>query len=357
MTNQERDRAVRKAVEDIAFVVAGNNKLDIDTLVDYFYNNVTIKYGQRNDNPNHAAATSGAVSKINSKYVNTNLGVNLPLPPDSINSPDYYWWVVDIHHELFHIFTKIINSNSNNERINDNLTLVSTGGVITKLVKKNGVFQNGGQMYCSKMMNELTTDLMAYILTYTRFYPETNYTIEDIIDNNGLEEIEAIYKHKNGYYELLQLELLMVKAFNNYSVSYDSILRTKTHGIFDLKYPSTDNQTVYYNDLFYGVMCDPISLKNQIKNTLGVEDYNRLEDYSYKIINNFENNGRTIDKQAIINVMNLLKTYFDKRIQYLKASGVDDDTIIILQRDFYKRFQKAASYYEIPLVSTNVAVR
>ena len=93
-----------------------------------------------------------------------------------------------------------------------------------KILKdNNGVKVNDGDLPVSILFNELTTDLMAYILTYKRFFGVSNIKIDEILNGTQLELIANIYKFKNGYYELLQLGLLISAAFTNYPINYDYI--------------------------------------------------------------------------------------------------------------------------------------
>lgn len=341
MSDAERNEKVNSAIRNIASLIAGNDGNLYNALVSIFHDKVKIHYGAQNENPNYAAGCSSSSSIVDGKNNNINIDVNLRRPPISITTPEYNWWIVDVHHELFHAFTKILNSGKLIEKSDDKTTLASTGGKITVFNDNNGIKVNGGDLPVSKLFNELTTDLMAYILTYNRFFGVSNIKIDEILNGTQLELIASVYKFKNGYYELLQLGLLISAAFTNYPANYDYI-ENKGKSFFDLKFGD-----MQYNDLFNGIMYNPLDIKNKLLESISIEDWNKLNESSKKIISSFENGGRIVERVEISNVMKIMKHYFDNKIQKMRDQNIDEEIIQRVERDFEARYQYVANYYGI----------
>lgn len=341
MSDAERNEKVNSAIRNIASLIAGNDSNLYNALVNIFRDKVKIHYGAQNENPNYAAGCSSASSIVDGKNNNINIDVNLRRPPISTTTPEYNWWIVDVHHELFHAFTKILNSNTFYEKDDNNTILASTGGKITIFTDNNGVKVNSGDLPISRLFNELTTDLMAYILTYKRYFAVDNVSIDEILHSNQLEQIVNIYKYKNGYYELLQLGLLLSEAFTNYPVNYDFV-ESKGKSFFDIK-----NGDMQYNDLFNGIMYNPLIIKNKLLEFISNEDWNKLNASSKKIISSFENRGRIVETTEIGVVMKIIKKYFENKIQMMRVRNVDETIIRLVEKNFEERYQYVANYYGI----------
>lgn len=341
MSETERNEKVNAAIRNIADLIAGNNSVFYKTLINSFNEKVKIHYGAKNENSNFTAGCNSSSSLANGKNDNVNINVNLPTPPISASTIEYNWWIVDVHHELFHAFTKIVNSGKLTEKIDNKTILASTGGKITVFNEKNGVKVNGGDLQVSLLFNELTTDIMAYILTYTRFFATSNINISGILHDVHLESIVHTYGYKNGYYELLQLGLLLSEAFTNYPVDYDYI-KNNRRSFFDQK-----ANEMQYNDLFYGIMYDPLGLKNKLLDFISDDDWKTLNENSKIIMSSFQNRGRTIEKENIAEVMKTIKKYFTNKIQQMRERSIDENCVQLLEKNFKERYQYVANYYGI----------
>lgn len=341
MSETERNEKVNVAIRNIADLIAGNDSNLYNALVSIFNDKVKIHYGAQNENPNFAAGCSSAASIVDGKNNNINIDVNLRRPPISSTTPEYNWWIVDVHHELFHAFTKILNSDKLTEKIDNETILASTGGKITIFNDNNGKKVNSGDLPVSLLFNELTTDLMAYILTYMRFLATNNVNVSGILHGVHLESIAQTYGYKNGYYELLQLGLLLSEAFTNYPVNYDYIIN-KRRSFFD-----QENNNMQYNDLFYGIMYNPLSLKNKLLESISNDDWNALNENSNIIISSFQNSGRTIEKENIAEVMKIIKKYFTDKIRKMKEQNIGEDIIQLVEKNFEDRYQYVANHYGI----------
>lgn len=341
MSEVERNEKVNNAIINIASLIAGSDSNLRSALISIFRDKVKINYGAKNENLNFAAGCSSASKLENEKNYNVKINVNLPIPPVSTKIAEYNWWVVDVHHELFHAFTKILNSNTFYEKDDNNTILASTGGKITIFTDNNGVKVNSGDLPISRLFNELTTDLMAYILTYKRYFAVGNVSISEILHGKQLEQIASIYKYKNGYYELLQLGLLLSEAFTNYPVNYDFV-ESKGKEFFDIK-----SNNMQYNDLFNGIMYNPLTIKNKLLEFISNEDWNKLNTSSKKIISSFENGGRIVEKEEIGIVMKIIKKYFDNKIQKMRDQNIDEEVIQLVEKNFEERYQYAANSYGI----------
>lgn len=181
---------------------------------------------------------------------------------------------------------------------------------------------------------------MAYISTY-----KSIKSMNDIIYGKGLENIDAKYGHYNGYYELLQLGLVIFNAFSNYPANYDSIINNGKE-IFSCKYPNKLNgEDLYYNDLLYGVMLNPMHIKNQFLKYCTEEDWNELNTASSSILNNFQN-GRNIDKVGVNRLLKLSEKYFNRKVLSCN-NDLSSDIIKRLQQNFHERLEYAKGYYNI----------
>jgi len=341
MSDDVRDEKVKAAIMNIASLIVGNNKDELNLIVSYFNEAVKINFSSENSNQNFAAGCVSGSTFNDGKNLNTSIIVNLPLPPNNTGTPEYNWWIVDVHHELFHAFTKILNSNQSYEKTNDNIYMAATGGKITRFIEKDGTRVNDGDIQLSVLFNELTTDLMAYIFAYKRFFGVENVRIDKILHSNQLEIIANTFGYKNGYYELLQLGLLLSEAFTNYPVNYDYI-ENNGKSFFNQK---VDN--MQYNDLFNCIMYNPLNLKNKLLDFISDEDLNKLNESASNIITNFTNNGRFVDKENISIVMKIIKNYFDQKIKKMRKQGIDEARIKLLQSNFEERYEYVSKYYNI----------
>ncbi len=341
MSEAERNEIVNAAIRNIADLIAGNNSNLYSNLISIFNSKVKIYFDAKNDNPNFAAGCSSSASLVDGKNNNIDINVNLRTPPISRKSIEYNWWIVDIHHELFHAFTKLLNSGKLTEQTDNKTILAATGGKISIFSVNNGVKVNSGDLQVSLLFNELTTDLMAYILTYTRFLQTRNINVDGILHSVDLESIANTFGYKNGYYELLQLGLFISEAFTNYPVNYDNITQNRK-SFFDLE---TNN--MQYNDLFYSIMYNPLILKNKLLESLSNDDWNSLNENAKIIMSSFQNRGRTIEKESIAEVMKIIKKYFTDKIEKMRNQKIDEIRIQLLEKHFEERYQYVANYYGI----------
>lgn len=332
---------IEQAKKNIAKIIVGNSSNLCNELLEIFNDRIEIKIGSKSSNANFAAYTSGTLihkfdDKGNLQVQSGKVSIGLPSPPNS-NSLEFNGWYVDVHHELFHAFAKIMNGIKQCEN-DGTFYYAPIGGKISILKRdNNGKLINGGDIPFSVLSNELVTDLLAYACTYK--------SLDGIFYGVYLDTINERFGHYDGYYELLQLGLVIFNAFSNYSPDYDQIFRNGD-GIFNKKF--VGSETCYYNDLMYGILYNPAHIKNKFLEYLSEEDWNKLNKYSKSLLDNFQNNNRKMDKTEINNVMEIMKKYFVKKIEVMKKNNLlSDEVIKQLSVKFNERYEYAKTYYGI----------
>lgn len=329
---------IENAKQVIVELICGNNLELGRELLSYFNNVVEISFDGISDNVNFGAHTAGALKyefKNGDLLVKSSeISIRLPMPPNQ-NSPQFNGWMVDVHHELFHAFTKLINGIKKCENEGD-LYYAPSGGKISIMKYNNGTLNNCGDVPCSVLFNELITDLIAYASTYK--------SIDGIIYGDDLATIDERFGHYNGYFELLQLGLVIFNGFSNYSPNYDYMANK---GIFEGKYTNKiDGEYCYYNDLLYGVMYNPMHIKTQFLKYCSEDEWEQLNEASKLILYDFQNRGRIINKECVKKIMELIGKYFENKMNSLE-NNLDSEITDIIRRKFNERFEYAKNYYNV----------
>lgn len=322
---------------EIAKLICGNNPESIQTILDSFNKMVTIEFNKSANNPNFGAFTGGAIKfdvtnkgKIISKNTKITIGINYPPNP---NTQSINGWKVDIRHELFHAFTKLMQTYY--PKLENNKYYVPSGGTISIF---DNHFKYEGVIKSSILLNELVTDLIAYICSYK--------SAEKIIHGTDLETINTRFGHYNGYFELLPLGLVFLQGFANYPVDYDYLVN-QGYGIFDRK----GKNGLYHNDLLYGILLDPLYIRTKLIDTLGEKDWEDFDKLSNEVLNNFQNKGRTIDNDSIKKIIILMKKYFQNKIE---NNNLTTNVIEDLIRQFNEHIDYAVKCYNIDINSKRI---
>jgi hypothetical protein len=341
MNEEETREMIEQAKRNIIKMVVGNNNSLCNELLNIFNSRIEIRLGSQSQNTNFAAYTSGSLihkfdDKGNLLVQSGKVSIGIPYPPDS-NSACFNGWYVDVHHELFHAFAKIMNGIKSCEN-NGNIYYSPIGGKISILkFDNNGALINCGDIPFSVLSNELTTDLFAYICTYK--------SLDGIFYGNDLDIIDERFGHYNGYYELLQLGLVIFNSFSNYTPNYDQLI-SNGDDIFNKKFQG--NITCYYNDLMYGVLYNPAHIKDKFLEYASEKDWNELNKYSKSLLDNFQNNNRKIVKADVNNIMKIIKNYFVTKIEVMKTNKIlSYDVINQLTIKFNERYEYAKTCYGI----------
>lgn len=337
MSEKEVLRFIELVKNRIATLICGNDNSLKNDLINIFNNYVNVKIGDPADNINFAAYTGSSIKhRFDSEgnlFVQTGkINVGIPLPPARGNL-NFNGWMVDVHHELFHAFTKILSGEKKCQR-NGNIYYVPNGGKISIFLNENGNFKNKGDVSSSVLINELITDMIAYCCTYETF--------DLIFNSHGLDVINQKYGHYNGYFELFQFGLVLYHAFANFEPNYDHILESG-RGIFDNKYSGSN---LYYNDILYGVMKNPSHINTQFVKYSTEEEYEKLNDSCQKILSDFSNNGRKVNETEIKKAMEIIRTFFNNKMNYFKKEGqISLDIINDLENRFKLQYSKAQKSY------------
>lgn len=328
---------INKAINNIANLICGFNSQSSKELVRLFQEKVKIEFVDSNNNLENTNFSGGTKGTIIHKFDNNQLKVqNTNIVVTFFkNLPINNYTKVDIHHELFHAFTKLMMGIKNAEKKDNNTYLIPAGGKISTFIYENGLLKNNGDVPFFLLVNELMTDLFAYICTYQ--------SMEGIIYSDDLISIKNNYGYKNGYFELLPLGLVIFNAFANYTPDYDKIYNSSS-GVFDKKYLS-DNKIIYYNDLLYGIMFNPLYIKNKLLEGLTEDEYNELNRLSSMIINNFQNGSRTIKQEEIIKVLEIIKKYFVNKMDKIEEDITNEEILYDLFDKFNQRYNSSINYY------------
>ena len=250
--------------------------------------------------------------------------------PNLTYDTDINHYRVDLRHELFHAFTEMLCLANNLKLINDKLYFGFGGKVIDYTDIKN---QN--DLPATVLFNEIVTDISAY----SSYYGKNGIGLESIINGNGLEQIEYNYGYGNGYFELLPLGKCIIKAFENYNCDYDK-LQQKTYGA---KYETSNNESIYYNDLLYGVMYNPLHTMEEVIKYTSKEDWNIMNDISKRILSLYEKNINP-EYKDIKNILDLLAKYLNNKYARIENKVLKEKFTYIIS-NFNKSYNEALAFY------------
>lgn len=136
---------IEMSKNDLAMLISGNNIESYNELISVFNAQVTVRWDEQIDNRNFAAQSGGRVRhKFNENgellVQSSNITVDLQAPPNS-DSPGFNGWMVDIHHELFHAYTRLMSGIKKCEK-KENKYYAPSGGKISILEYNNNSFTN-----------------------------------------------------------------------------------------------------------------------------------------------------------------------------------------------------------------------
>lgn len=323
---------ISNAIRDVAKLIS-NNEEQISQLIDIFNKIVQVQFTNNLlNNVSHAAETGPIISfkddKGEFKVVCNKIIVTLPVFNATNNNIHHYR--VDMRHEIFHAFANLLNNKTIRLDIDKNRMVLNLGGKINERNMYN-VQKDQHDSYASVLFNEIVTDISAYCSYYK--------CMESIVNGNGLEIINDTYGMGNGYRQLFPLGMCIIKAFSNYNCDYDRLSQNK----FEAKFTS-DNEKVYYNDLLYGVLYNPLFIKDLFIKYTSEEDWQTLENISKRILTNFKENVEKVDYNNVKEYLNVLSKYLNKKYQ-MENDPIIKKQLEVIISNFNTNYSKAINYY------------
>lgn len=330
------DYEIENAIRDIARLVS-NDEQQISQLIDIFKKMVSVQFTQNTiEGTSHAAGTDPIIDFKEEngtfKVVCNKIIVTLP---QLLNTSNIYHFRIVARHEFFHAFAYLLNDNI--IRLNVDKMFFNLGGKINKRSMYNPRHDNNDS-YTSVLFNEIVTDLSAYC----SYYPQLNISMNQILNGNGLEVINDTYGMGDGYRQLFPLGKCILKAFSNYNCDYDRLEKNK----YEAKYEANDNNNnnIYYNDLLYGILYNPLSIKDSFTKYTSEEDWQALENIAKNIITDFKKKDRTVDYENIQSCLNILAKYLNSKFQKTNDPIIKRQLVVIIN-EFNDYYNKAINYY------------
>lgn len=328
------DDEINNAIRDVARLIS-NDEQQINQLMDIFKKRVTVQFTQNTiEGTSHAAGTDPIIDFKEEngtfKVVCNKIIVTLP---QLLNTTNIHHFRIDARHEFFHAFAYLLNDNI--IRLNVDKLFFNLGGKINERSMYNPRRDNNDS-YASVLFNEIVTDLSAYC----SYYPQLNISMNQILNGNGLESINEIYGMGNGYRQLFPLGKCIIKAFSNYNCDYDRLGQNK----YEAKYKSDSNDNIYYNDLLYGIIYNPLSIKDSFIKYTSEEDWQALENIAKCIVTDFKENDRKVDYENIQSCLNILAKYLNNKYQKTNDPVVKRQLVVIIN-EFNDYYNKAINYY------------
>ena len=304
------ENEIKKAKEDVIGLITKDND-EQKALMELSERYIKISFTDSNTigDTCFAASSTPIIDIINDKVVFKRCEITYQELKDSTDINHYR---VDLRHELFHAFTQMLSLGNNLKKINDKQYL-GFGGKIVDFTD----IKNQKNLPATVLFNEIVTDISAY----SSYYGKDGINLENIVNGNGLEQIEDNYGHGNGYFNLLPLGKCFIKSFSNYNCDYNQ-LQQQT---YCATYKSDNNDNIFYNDLFYSVMYDPFHTMNQFKNNTSENEWEILNNVSGKILTLHEKNMKP-DYYDVKMILDMLAGYLNN-----KYAKIDDP---VLQQNF-----------------------
>ena len=254
--------------------------------------------------------------------------------PSFNNTTNIHHYRIDMRHEFFHAFANLLNEKTIRLDIDNNIMILNLGGKINERNMYNPR-NDHNDLNASVLFNEIVTDISAYC----SYYPQLNISMDQILNSGGLESINSIYSMGNGYRQLFPLGMCIIKAFSNYKCDYDKLKQNK----FEAKFPS-DNETIYYNDLLYGVLYNPLRTKDLFIKYTSENDWQKLEEISESILTDLKENGRKVDFKNIEGYLKILEKYLNNKYK-MENNPILKEQLKIIISDFNSNYNKALTYY------------
>ena len=329
------DNEINNAIFDVARLISSDEQ-QINKLVQIFKKKVTVQFTQNTiEGTSHAAATD---PKIDFKEENETFKVVcneiIVTLPQLLNTTNIHHFRIDARHEFFHAFAYLLNDNIIRLNVDKKSLNLNLGGKINERSVYNPRFDNNDS-YASVLFNEIVTDFSAYC----SYYPQLNISMDQILNGNGLESINNTYGMGDGYRQLFPLGKCIIKAFSNYDCDYDRLGQNK----FEAKYQS-DSEKIYYNDLLYGILYDPLSIKDSFVKYTSEEDWQNLENIAKNIITDFKEKDRKVDYDNIQKCLTILAKYLNNKYQNTTDLIIKKQLAIIIT-EFNKYYNEALNYY------------
>lgn len=296
------ENEINNAIYDVAKLISKDEQ-QVKQLIEIFKSMVEVQFTNEGLDISHTAAT---VPKIDFKEDNGEFKLYVKkvvviLPPLK-NTTNIHHYRIDMRHEFFHAFANLLNNKTIRLNTNFKKMILNVGGKINERNWSNPrTDQNDSQ--ASVLFNEIVTDMSAYCSYYENVK-------DQVINGNGIESIKNNYGIGNGYSELFPLGVCIIKAFTNYECDYNRL----SQNTFEAKY-QTDNETVYYNDLLYGILYDPLRIKDKFIKYTTEGDWVTLENISKRILTDFKENGRKVDCYNVQEYLKVLAKYLNNRYQ------------------------------------------
>ena len=355
--DENQKRIVNDIIRRLIYLIAGNNsqlQSELKNNIEKSLKIIFIENEYANRTQNFKAVTECepkinvnkynkvCVNNDNSRYISIKIQ-NIPL----VNHPNFDDAYLIMAHEMFHAITYILSNNTECIKVDDNNQyLAGTGGSLYLFERKNNTFERISGIKLGKFFNELTTDIISYIILDSFHYGTVNL---DNFLRNPYYIIGAAkyYKIGTGYHQLSSgLGLLTLRAFENFPVDYRQIIK---NGIFDSKYPSDDNEILFYNDLLEGVLRNPLHLYKCYEKVMGKSEWIKFCVLADKLIKGFPNNLKSDNfKSDVEEYIKILKKYFDNKIKQLQdEKKIDNNYVIRLKQNFNEIYYEVLKQFNI----------
>ncbi len=324
---------INSAICDVARLIS-NDEQQINQLVEILKKMVTVQFTQNAiEGTSHAAGTDPIIDfKEENETFTVVCNKIIVTLPYLLSANNIHHFRIDARHEFFHAFAYLLNNKI--IRLNVDKMYFNLGGKINERSMYNPRCDNNDS-YASILFNEIVTDLSAYC----SYYPKLNISMNQILNGNGLETINNTYGMGNGYCQLFPLGMCVIKAFSNYNCDYDRLGQNK----FEAKYQS-DSDKVYYNDLLYGILYNPLSIKDSFIKYTSEEDWQTLENIAKKIVTDFKEKDRKVDYDNIQEFLTVLAKYLNNKYQKTNDLILKQQLTIIIA-EFNEYYKKALNYY------------
>ncbi|MBR2744492.1 MAG: hypothetical protein IKE01_04265 [Clostridia bacterium] len=330
------ENEIQGAIYDIARLVS-NNEEQAREIVQMLNKTVTINYvGGAIAGTSHAAETTPSIEfqiGSNNEVRRVCKGITITLPRNITNINHFR---ISCRHEFFHAIANLFNNSLSELNPETNTVTSNAGGKIEERDVKNIHAMPKKISPASVLFNELVTDLSAYC----SYYPKANISINSILNGDGLDEINRRYGMGDGYRQLFPLGLCIIKAFSNEPCNYDEL----DSNMYEAQYSTNSGSKEYVNELFQGVLFNPLGLKKNFIEYTSQEEWNKLEEVADRIMKNFKSN-LSVKYGDVLECTKIMAEYLIEKCERATDPKVKDNLVKII-KEYNALFDKARAYYK-----------
>ncbi len=312
------------------------NSEEKKAFIDFFNNNVTIKFLKQGDETQYLRRKSYGVT-----YQNKNTGkINIEIYGyEGIQVNNIPRVQITAAHELCHAFCDLFCMRNSYPVVKDGIEFRNALGLVKQYDQKTKEKINWG--YYGKFYNETMMDIVAAIATRSKI-AGGELTIDDIFALN----YEDWGNGRDAYSALTSVARLTIAAFSNVSTyKYQDIVNLGGSIFRSRARKENQQKSFLFNDFLYGIICDPLHIDMVYDRYMGAGSF---RDLSIELDDIFKDkiNGIPPKGENIKIIMDKLQMFANLRVKdYYRKGILNHEEFEILAHKFNDIFNKMQKEY------------